>query len=70
MLLEDVTFYEKRGSSFRSLLGGSVAGGGELRDVVLGAAGAITELDVEEAGARRRIPAAGRTVVATRASAA
>lgn len=70
MLLEDVAFYEKRGSSFRSLLGGSVAGGGELRDVVLGNAGAITELDVEESGERRRVPAAGRRVVATRASAA
>jgi hypothetical protein len=70
MLLEDVAFYEKRGSSFRSLLGGTVAGGGELRDVVLGSSGLIAELDVEGDGLRRRIPAAGRTVVATRASAA
>jgi hypothetical protein len=70
MLLEDVAFYEKRGSSFRALIGGSVTGGGALRDVVLGSSGAITELDVEESGARRRVPSAGRTVVATRASAA
>lgn len=70
MLLEDVAFYEKRGRSFRSLLGGTVAGGGELRDVVLGSSGLIAELDVEGDGLRRRIPAAGRTVVATRASAA
>jgi hypothetical protein len=71
MLLEDVAFYEKRGSSFRSLIGGDVAGGGTLRDVVLGNAGLITELDVaDEDGARRRIPATGRAVVATRASAA
>lgn len=70
MLLEDVTFYEKRGRSFRSLMGGTVAGGGELRDVLVGRDGVITELDIEEAGARRRVPAAGQTVIATRASAA
>ncbi len=70
MLLEDVAFYEKRGRSFRSLIGGIVGGGGELRDVLLGDGGRITELDIDDDGTRRRVPAAGRTVVATRASAA
>ena len=70
MLLEDVAFYEKRGVSFRSLLGGDVVGGGVLRDVVLGAAGIVEELDVEHDGGRERIPAAGAIVIPTRASAA
>src|SRR6266699_1802502 len=56
MLLEDVAFYEKRGVSFRSLLGGAVVGGGVLRDVVLGAAGTISQLDVDRDGERGRIP--------------
>ena len=70
MLLEDVAFYEKRGVSFRSLLGGAVVGGGVLRDVVLGTVGRIDELDVEHDGERTLIPAAGAVVVPTRASAA
>jgi hypothetical protein len=70
MLLEDVAFYEKRGVSFRSLLDGDVVGGGVLRDVVLGVAGTVGELDVELDGVRTRIPAGGAVVVPTRASAA
>jgi hypothetical protein len=70
MLLEDVAFYEKRGVSVRSLLDGDVVGGGVLRDVVLGVAGTVGELDVELDGVRTRIPAAGAVVVPTRASAA
>jgi len=70
MLLEDVGFYEKRGVSFRSLLDGDVVGGGVLQDMILGAGGVIEELDVEDEGTRKRIPAAGAVVVPTRASAA
>ena len=70
MLLEDVGFYEKRGVSFRSLLGGEVIGGGVLRDVVLGQGGAVTELEVEHEGEPTLVPAGGATVVPTRASAA
>jgi hypothetical protein len=70
MLLEDVAFYQKRGVSFRSLLDGDVIGGGILRDVVLGQAGAVVELEVEHEGTLARIPARGATVVPTRASAA
>ena len=70
MLLEDVAFYAKRGASFRSLLGGDVAGLGVLRDVVLDATGSIGELDVEQDGERVLVPAAGAAVVPTRASAA
>jgi len=74
MLLEDVAFYRKRGVSFRSLLCGEVARGGRpagvLRDIVIGAGGAVEELDLERSGTRRRVPALGSTVVPTRASAA
>jgi hypothetical protein len=70
MLLEDVGFYEKRRVSFRSLLDGEVIGGGVLQDVILGAGGVVTELDVEYENARQRIPAAGAVVRPTRASAA
>jgi hypothetical protein len=70
MLLEDVAFYEKRGVSYRSLLDGDVGGGGVLRDVLLGVAGRIGELEVEHEGERKRMPSAGAVVVPTRASAA
>jgi len=70
MLLEDVAFYEKRGVSFRSLLGGRVGLDGELGDLVIGPDGAITELVVEWEGRPRRVRAAGATVVPTRATAA
>jgi hypothetical protein len=70
MLLEDVSFYEKRGVSFRSLLGAEVDRMSELRDLVIGAGGTITSLMVERDGEPARVPAAGSTVVPTRASAA
>jgi hypothetical protein len=70
MLLEDVAFYEKRGVSFRALLDGDVVGGGVLRDVVLGVAGMIGELEIDQDGQRVRVPSAGAVVVPTRASAA
>jgi hypothetical protein len=70
MLLEDVGFYEKRGVSFRSLLDGEVDSGGELRDLELGPGGEIRCLVVEEDGEVRRVPAAGATIVPSRATAA
>jgi hypothetical protein len=70
MLLEDVAFYEKRSVSFRSLIGGELPVGGVLRDVLIGAAGSVSELEIERDGARRRVPPAGTRVVPTRATAA
>ena len=70
MLLEDVSFYEQRSVSLRSLVGGDIALGGVLRDVYLGDGGAVTELEIERDGERRRIPPAGTRVSPTRATAA
>jgi hypothetical protein len=70
MLLEDVQFYEKRGVSFRSLLGGKVGPHGTLRDVYIGPGGAVTELEVERDGSLRRVLAAGQTVASPKLSAA
>ena len=70
MLLEDVAFYEKRGVSFRSLLNGTVGIHGSLVDAWVAQGGAVAELEVGREGTRRRIPAAGQRVAATRASAA
>ena len=70
MLLEDVAFYEKRGVSFRSLLNGTVGIHGSLVDAWIAHGGAVAELEVQRDGTRRRIPAAGQRVAATRASAA
>jgi hypothetical protein len=70
MLLEDVAFYEKRGVSFRSLLGGQVGAEGELRDLVIDRSGGITALVVERGGKLERVQAAGATVIPTRATAA
>jgi hypothetical protein len=55
MLLEDVGFYEKRGVSFRSLLGTEL-GGGFVRDAWFTSGGAVAELEVEIDGACMRIP--------------
>jgi hypothetical protein len=70
MLLEDVAFYEKRSASFRSLIGGELPAGGVLRDVLIGDGGAVSELEIERDGARRRVPPAGARVVPKRATAA
>jgi hypothetical protein len=70
MLLEDVEFYEKRGASFRALLGSTVGATGVLRDLIIGAGGAVAELEVEYDGAMRRVPATGQAVAAPRLSAA
>src|SRR5689334_168143 len=70
MLLEDVEFYEKRGTSFRALLGSQVGAAGVLRDRIVGAGGAVTELEVVYDGAMRRVPAIGQPAAAPRLSAA
>ncbi len=70
LLLEDVAFYKKRSVSFRSLIGGELTAGGVLRDVLIGEGGAVSELEIERDGARRRVPPAGTRVVPTRATAA
>jgi hypothetical protein len=70
MLLEDVGFYQKRGISFRSLVGGDVGKKGALRDVLVGAGGAVTELEVERDGVVRRISPAGQSVSPAKLSAA
>lgn len=74
MLLEDVTFYAKRGVSYRSLLGREVEREGRpagvLRDLHLAQGGTVAEVELERGGARRRVPAVGSTVETTRTSAA
>ena len=69
LLLEDVAFYEKRSSSFRSLIGDKLPAGGVLCDLLIGVGGAVTELEIERDGERRRLIAAGARV-APRATAA
>jgi hypothetical protein len=75
LLLEDVGFYQARGTSYRSLLGGEVqrrgSAAGRLRDLVL-TGGAVTELELDRGGANGvvRVPATGSVVVGSRASAA
>jgi hypothetical protein len=68
MLLEDAGFYEERGTTFRSLLDGTVQGG-VLRDVLIGAGGAVTQLELERDGTIVRVQAAGQRVAPTRAAA-
>src|SRR3954447_5913342 len=68
LLLEDAGFYEERGVSFRSLLGGEVQGGA-LRDLTLDRTGAVTALEIAVDGQVVRVPAAGALVVPTRAAA-
>jgi hypothetical protein len=75
MLLEDVSFYLKRGVSFRSLLGGEVERRGRpvglLRDLRLERGGRVAALEVErDERPPVRLPTDGATVVPTRASAA
>jgi len=70
MLLEDVAFYAKRSTSFRSLLGSEPPLGGVLRDVLIGDAGAVTELEIERDGELRRLPPADARVRPKRATAA
>ena len=70
MLLEDVAFYAKRSTSFRSLVGGELPLGGVLRDVLIGDAGAVSELEIERDGDVRRLPPTGTRVRPKRATAA
>jgi hypothetical protein len=70
MLLEDVSFYRTRGTSFRRLLGGEVRQrgrpAGRLRDLVL-TGSKVTELELQRGAAGVvRVPAAGATVVPSR----
>jgi hypothetical protein len=55
MLLEDAGVDERRGVSFRTLLGTPVAGG-RVRDAWFTSGGAVAELEVEIDGDRRRVP--------------
>jgi len=72
MLLEDVGFYTSRGTSFRSLLGGTVTrkgrAAGALRDLVLGA-GHVDALEIERGESVVHIPATGSRVAPSRAAA-
>jgi hypothetical protein len=68
MLLEDAGFYVERGTSFRSLLDGRVQDGA-LRDVLIGAGGAVTQLELDRDGTIVRVQAAGLRVAPTRQAA-
>ena len=74
LLLEDDGFYRSRAASLRALLGGRVERSGRtagiLRDVLLGAGGAVTELELGRGGSLLRVPAHGSSVTSTRADAA
>ena len=74
LLLEDDGFYRSRAASFRTLLGGRVERSGRtvgiLRDVLLGAGGVVTELELGRGGSVLRVPAQGSSVTSTRADAA
>jgi len=59
MLLEDAAFYQRRGVSFRSLLG-TEHSGGLLRDLRLNDAGHVVELTVERNGERVPAPVPAR----------
>lgn len=74
LLLEDAGFYESRSVSLRALLGRGVERGqhplGSLRDLWIGPGGAVTELEVEQDGETRRVPAVGSTLAPSDAAAA
>jgi hypothetical protein len=74
LLLEDVGFYRSRAASLRSLLAGRVERSGRtagiLRDVLIGRGGDVVELELGRGGSLLRVPAAGSSVVTTRADAA
>jgi hypothetical protein len=72
LLLEDVEFYRSRGTSFRALIGGTVARdgrtAGSLRDLLLDA-GHVAELEIERGSACLRVPAEGSSIAPSRAAA-
>lgn len=74
MLLDDVGFYLKRGSSFRSLVGTEIEGErapvGTLTDMRVDTTGAVIELEVESDGGRHRISASGARFAPSAATAA
>lgn len=74
MLLDDVSFYRTRGTSFRALLGTEIEREhvpvGTLFDMHIEHAGDVAELEVEHAGHRSRIPVAGTAFASTAATAA
>lgn len=70
MLLEDIDFYAKRSASFRSLVGGEVALGGVLRDLLLDGGGKVSELEIERDERLHRVAPAGIRVSAAKATAA
>lgn len=53
-LLDDIGFYRTRTRSFRALLGSHVWADASLRDLLLGADGAVLELVAEQDGQERR----------------
>lgn len=74
MLLDDVSFYRKHGTSLRSLLGSEIerenAPVGTLVDMHVDSAGDVVELDVALDGSRSRVPSAGSSFAASAATAA
>jgi hypothetical protein len=70
LLLEDVAFYEKRSSSFRSLIGDALPAGGVLCDLQIGVGGAVSELEIERDGERRRLQPVRARLSPRRATAA
>lgn len=74
MLLDDLSFYRKHGLSLRSLLGTAIEREnvpvGTLIDMHIDESGAVVELEVELAGVRDRVPAAGASVAAAATAAA
>ena len=74
MLLDDVGFYLKHGSSFRSFVGTEIererAPVGTLTDMRVDSTGAVIELEVESDGRRHLIPASGARFAASAATAA
>ena len=71
MLLEDVGFYERRSVSFRVARSAVTSRpAASCATCYIGDGGAITELEIEQDGERRRISPAGTRVAPTRATAA
>jgi hypothetical protein len=74
MLLDDVAFYLRRGSSFRSLVGTEIererAPVGTLTDMRVDSTGVVIELEVESDGLRHRISASGARFTPSAATAA
>ena len=74
MLLDDVSFYRKHGSSLRSWLGTEIEREripvGTLTDMHIDHAGDVVELEVELDGLRNLVPAAGSSFAAPAATAA